>query len=64
MEKVFAWTTPREAIKSEIAYWASRSVEERVSAVETIREATAGIYTDEATPRLERVYQLTVRPSR
>lgn len=64
MDKVFAWCTPEEAIQSEIAYWATRSVEERVSAVETIREATMGIYTDEAAPRLERVYRLVVRPSR
>jgi hypothetical protein len=64
MDKVFSWTTPREAIRTEVAYWATQSVEERVSAVETIREATLGIYTDETPPRLERVCQITVRPSR
>ncbi|MDD9964634.1 MAG: hypothetical protein OXR73_00295 [Myxococcales bacterium] len=36
-------------------YWRGRNIEDRVSAVETIREATLGIYTDEAANRLERV---------
>ena len=44
MEKVYAWTTPREAVRAEGEYWRSRSIEERVSAVEAIREATVGIY--------------------
>jgi hypothetical protein len=64
MDKVFTWTTPKEAIRSEIEYWLAQSVEDRVSAVETIREATLGIYNDETPRRLERVYQLVVRPSR
>jgi hypothetical protein len=61
MEKVFSWTTHDDAVKREGAYWLSRSVEERVSAVETIREATLGIY-DEAPTRLERVYRVVERP--
>jgi hypothetical protein len=64
MEKVFEWTTPEDAIRSEVAYWAEQSIVDRVSAVETLREATLGIYTDEAPARLERVHQLTVRSSR
>ena len=64
MEKVFEWTTPEKAIQSEVAYWALQSIEDRVSAVETLRQATLGIYTDEAPARLERVYRLAVRPSR
>jgi len=64
VDKVFQWTTPEEAIRSEVAYWALQTVEDRVSAVETLREATLGIYADEAPARLERVYQLAVRPSR
>ncbi len=64
MEKVFEWTTPKDAVRSEVAYWAEQSVVDRVSAVETLREVTLGIYDHEAAARLERVYQLTVRPSR
>jgi hypothetical protein len=64
MEKVFEWTTPDDAVRSEVAYWAAQSIVDRVSAVETLREVTLGIYSDETPARLERVYQLTVRPSR
>lgn len=56
MDKVYEWTTPEEAARAEGAYWRSRSIEERVSAVEAIREATPGIY-GEAPARLERVYR-------
>ncbi len=64
MEKVFEWTTPQDAIRSEYAYWAAQSIVDRASAVETLREVTLGIYSDETPARLERVHQLTVRPSR
>ena len=57
MEKVFRWTTPESAIEEEVHYWRERSIEDRVSAVETIREATLEIYTDEAADRLERVHR-------
>lgn len=42
--KAYAWTTHEEAARQEGAYWRSVSIEERVSAVETIRQATIGIY--------------------
>ena len=56
MEKVFAWTTPARAIRAEAAHWRSVSVEERVSAVESIRRATPGVYGG-VPARLERVYR-------
>ena len=62
MEKTYRWTTPEEAIKDEVRYWQSVSIEERVSAVETLRQATLGIYDDEAAARLERVYRFVERP--
>jgi glycine C-acetyltransferase len=39
-----------------VAYWAAQSIIDRVSAVETLREVTLGIYSDETPARLERVY--------
>jgi hypothetical protein len=44
VEKVFAWTTPEEAVIAEGRYWRSVSIAERVAAVETIRRATPGVY--------------------
>lgn len=64
MDKTYCWTTPQEAINDEVRYWRSVSVAERVSAVETIRQATLGIYNDEAAPRLERVYRFVEREPR
>jgi hypothetical protein len=63
MEKVFSWTTPKEATRAEIRYWLSQSVEARVLATETIRQATFGVY-DAPASRMERVYQLAQRPRR
>jgi hypothetical protein len=56
MEKVYTWTTPEQAVKAEGDYWRRCSIEERVAAVETLRQATVGIYGD-APARLERVYR-------
>lgn len=53
MEKVFEWTTPQDAVRSEVAYWAGQSIVDRVSAVETLREVTLGIYSAETPARLE-----------
>jgi len=63
MEKVFTWTTPKEATRAEIRHWLSQSVEARVLATETIRQATFGVY-DAPASRMERVYQLVERPRR
>jgi hypothetical protein len=57
VEKTFAWTTPEEAIRAEGRYWRSRSIEERVAAVEVIRRATPGIY-GRLPARLARVHRL------
>ena len=48
MDKVFEWTTPEDAVRSEVAFWAKQSIVDRVSAVEALRQATLGIYTDDA----------------
>jgi hypothetical protein len=56
VEKTFAWTTPEEAIRAEGRYWRSRSIEERVAAVEIIRRATPGIY-GRLPARLARVFR-------
>ena len=61
MEKVFAWTTPEDAVRDEVRYWQGCSIEERVAAVELLRRATLGIY-DEPSPRLERTHRW-VEPS-
>jgi hypothetical protein len=63
MDKVYEWTTPEQAIRAEAEHWRKCSIEERVSAVELIREATPGIYGD-APARLERVYQFVELPPR
>jgi hypothetical protein len=63
VNKVFAWTTPEEAVNAEVRYWQASSVEDRVSAVETIRQTTLGIY-DATAVRMERVYRLVVLPPR
>lgn len=63
MDKVYEWTTPEEAARAEGAHWRSRSIEERVSAIEAIRRATAGIYGD-APARLERVWRFVELPPR
>ncbi len=63
MDKVYEWTTPEQAIRAEAEHWRKSSIEERVSAVELIREATWGIY-GEAPARLERVYQFVELPPR
>lgn len=44
MRTDFKWTTPEEATRDEVRYWQSCSVEERVAAVEVIRQATVGVY--------------------
>ena len=59
MKRVFSWTTHEESAREEGRYWRSVSIEERVSAVELLREVTPGIYA-EAPVRLERVYKLFV----
>jgi hypothetical protein len=51
VRRVARWTTPEQAVRDEMAYWLSRPVAERISAVETLRELTWGIY-DEAPIRL------------
>jgi len=56
VEKVFAWTTPEEAIIAEGRYWRSVSIAERVAAVEAIRRATPGVYGPVPT-RLARVHR-------
>jgi hypothetical protein len=63
MDKVYEWTTPEQAIRAEVEHWRACSIEERVSAVELIREATPGIYGD-APARLERVYRFVELPPR
>lgn len=63
VKRVFRWTTHEAAEAAEVRYWRSRPVVERVSAVETIREATLGIY-GEAPARLVRVYRFVTRPTR
>ncbi|MCA9639764.1 MAG: hypothetical protein H6718_13780 [Polyangiaceae bacterium] len=62
MRDDFKWTTPEQAIRDEVRYWASVTVEERVAAVETIRRATIGIYGD-TPPRMERT-EWVIRNSR
>ncbi len=62
MERIYRWTSPEEAVADEVRYWREQSIEARVSGVELIRQATFGIYTDEAAPRLERAHRL-VDPS-
>ena len=59
MEKIGKWTTPEEAAREAGCYWMSRSIEERVSAVEVLRGATLGVYGD-VPARLERIHQLVV----
>src|SRR5438876_10573900 len=61
--KRYRWATPEEATRAEGRYWRGLSVADRVSAVETIREATVGIY-DEAPARMERTYRLIDLPPR
>jgi hypothetical protein len=63
MDKVYAWTTPEEAVRAEGEHWRSCTIEERVSAVEIIRERTPGVY-GEAPARLERVYRFVELPPR
>jgi hypothetical protein len=63
VNKVFAWTTPEEAVNAEVRYWQASSVEDRVSAVETIRQTALGIY-DATAVRMERIYRLVVLPPR
>lgn len=48
-------TTFEGAIRSEVRYWLSRPMVERISAVEIIRRATFGIYRDAAPARMVRV---------
>lgn len=63
MEKLLKFTTHAAAAAEESRHWRSLSVAERVSAVELLREAT-GVYGDDPSPRLERVYRLVVVPPR
>jgi glycyl-tRNA synthetase alpha subunit len=59
----FQWATSADAARDEGRYWRSVSIAERVSAVETIRRATPGIYGD--TPaRMERTYRFVILPPR
>jgi hypothetical protein len=37
------WTTPEQAEQDELSFWRRASAEERLSAVETLREATGRI---------------------
>lgn len=40
VRKIFRWTTHDDAARKAVRYWLSRPAAERVSAVETIRQAT------------------------
>src|SRR5207244_2669478 len=61
--KPYRWTTHGEAVRAEREHWRNVSIADRVSAVETIREATIGIY-DEAPARMERTYRFIALPPR
>ena len=57
MEKVVTRTTLRGA-QSDLAYWLSRPVEERIAAVESLRRDALAAR-PEAEPRLQRVCRVT-----
>lgn len=43
---------------TDFAYWQTKSVEERLAALEMLRQQFYN-YSDETTPRLQRVYRIT-----
>lgn len=57
MKKIISYKGPIKNAPSDYRYWITRPYEERLSAVELLREQ----FYDKVTPRLQRVYTITKR---
>ena len=69
MDRVIALVPARQQAASDLAYWLSRPMAERIAAVEFLRQqaepdAGTGTGTDHAQQRLQRVCRVTQRPAR